>query len=36
MAGALPAEGRPEREAGERVAAHALTTKPPDAERVAV
>ena len=31
MAGALPAKkGRPEREAGERVAAHALTTKPPD------
>ena len=28
--GALPAKkGRPEREAGERVAAHALTTKPP-------
>ena len=37
MAGALPAKkGRPEREAGERVAAHALTTKPPDTERVAV
>jgi Sulfotransferase family len=37
MAGALPArEGRPEREAGERVDAHALTTRPPDAERVAV
>lgn len=37
MAGALPAKkGRPEREAGERIAAHALTTKPPDAERVAV
>ena len=37
MAGALPAKkGRPEREAGERVAAHAMTTKPPDAERVAV
>ena len=30
MAGALPArKGRPEREAGERVDAHALTTKPP-------
>ena len=37
MAGALPAkEGRPEREAGERIAAHALTTKPPQADRVAV
>jgi Sulfotransferase family len=37
MAGALPAKkGRPEREAGERVAAHAMTTKPPDPERVAV
>jgi hypothetical protein len=37
MAGALPAKkGRPVREAGERVAAHAMTTKPPDAERVAV
>ena len=37
MAGALPAKkGRPEREAGERVAAHAMTTKPPDSERVAV
>ena len=37
MAGALPArKGRPEREAGERVAAHAMTTKPPDADRVAV
>jgi hypothetical protein len=37
MAGALPAKkGRPEREAGERVAAHALTTKPPDPERVQV
>ena len=37
MAGALPAKkGRPEREAGERVAAHAMTTKPPRAERVAV
>ena len=37
MAGALPAKkGRPEREAGERVAAHAMTTKPPDAERLQV
>jgi len=37
MAGALPAKkGRPEREAGERLEAHALTTKPPDADRVAV
>ncbi len=37
MAGALPAKkGRPEREAGERVAAHAMTTKPPDSDRVAV
>jgi hypothetical protein len=37
MAGALPAKkGRPEREAGERVAAHAMTTKPPDRERLAV
>lgn len=37
MAGALPAKaGRPEREAGERVAAHAMTTKPPTTERVAV
>ncbi|HEX2128198.1 MAG TPA: sulfotransferase [Solirubrobacterales bacterium] len=37
MAGALPAKkGRPEREAGERVAAHALTTKPPDPGRVQV
>jgi hypothetical protein len=37
MAGALPAKkGRPEREAGERVAAHAMTTKPPDPERLAV
>ena len=37
MAGALPAKkGRPEREAGERVAAHALTAKPPQADRVAV
>jgi hypothetical protein len=37
MAGALPAKkGRPQREAGERVAAHAMTTRPPDADRVAV
>ena len=37
MAGALPAKkGRPEREAGERVAAHAMTTKPPSTDRVAV
>jgi hypothetical protein len=37
MAGALPAKkGRPEREAGERVAAHAMTTRPPDPERLAV
>jgi hypothetical protein len=37
MAGALPQRrGRPEREAGERVAAHAMTTKPPDADRVEV
>jgi Sulfotransferase family len=37
MAGALPAKkGRPEREAGERIAAHAMTTKPPDTDRVAV
>ncbi len=37
MAAALPAKaGRPEREAGERVDAHAMTTKPPTTERVAV
>jgi len=37
MAGALPAtKGRPEREAGERIAAHALTTKPPDPGRLQV
>ena len=37
MAGALPAKkGRPEREAGERIAAHAMTTKPPDAGRLQV
>ena len=36
MAGALPAKkGRPEREAGERLAAHALTSKPPQSDRVA-
>jgi hypothetical protein len=36
MAAALPAKaGRPEREAGERVEAHAMTTKPPSAERIA-
>ena len=29
-------KGRPEREAGERVEAHALTTEPPQADRVAV
>jgi hypothetical protein len=37
MAGALPAKkGRAAREAGERVAAHALTTKPPDPGRLDV
>jgi len=37
MAGALPAKkGRPEREAGERVAAHAMTMKPPSEDRVDV
>jgi hypothetical protein len=37
MSAALPAKkGRPQREAGERVAAHAMTTKPPDRGRVAV
>jgi hypothetical protein len=37
MAGPLAAKkGRPEREAGERVAAHALTTKPPDPGRLQV
>lgn len=37
MAGALPAKkGRPEREAGERIKAHALTMEPPKADRVAV
>ena len=37
MAGALPAKkGRPEREAGERVAAHKMTTKPPDPNRLQV
>jgi hypothetical protein len=37
IAGALPAtKSRPSREAGERMAAHVMTTKPPSAERVAV
>jgi hypothetical protein len=37
MAGALPAhKGRPVREAGERVAAHEMTTKPPSEDRVDV
>jgi hypothetical protein len=37
MAGALPAKkGRPEREAGERVQAHAMTTRPPDPNRLQV
>jgi hypothetical protein len=37
MAGAMPArDGRPEREAGERLKAHALATKPPTAERIEV
>jgi Sulfotransferase family len=36
MAGELPAvAGRPAREAGERVAAHAMATKPPTRERIA-
>jgi Sulfotransferase family len=36
MAGELPAvAGRPAREAGERVAAHAMATKPPSPERIA-
>jgi hypothetical protein len=36
MAGELPAvAGRPAREAGERVAAHAMATKPPSRERIA-
>jgi hypothetical protein len=36
-AAAVPASrGRPEREAGERVAAHAMTRRPPSQERVAV
>ena len=37
MAGALPAVGdRPAREAGERLAAHAMATKPPSRERIAL
>ncbi|HLM30993.1 MAG TPA: sulfotransferase [Solirubrobacterales bacterium] len=37
MAGALPAKkGRPVREAGERVQAHAMTTRPPDPDRLQV
>ena len=37
MAGAMPAkDGRPEREAGERLKAHALATKPPTKERIEV
>lgn len=37
MAGAMPArDGRPEREAGERLEAHALATKPPTQERIEV
>ncbi len=37
MAGALPAKkGRPEREAGERIEAHAMTMEPPSEDRVAV
>ena len=37
MAGAMPArDGRPEREAGERLKAHALATKPPTRERIEV
>jgi Sulfotransferase family len=36
MAGELPAiAGRPAREAGERLAAHAMATKPPSRERIA-
>jgi hypothetical protein len=36
MAGELPAvAGRPAREAGERLAAHAMATKPPSQERIA-
>lgn len=37
MAGAMPArDGRPGREAGERLKAHALATKPPTKERIEV
>ena len=37
MAGAMPArDGRPERDAGERLKAHALATKPPTRERIEV
>jgi hypothetical protein len=37
MAGELPAvAGRPAREAGERLAAHTMATKPPSRERIAV
>jgi len=37
MAGAMPARaGRPERDAGERLKAHALATKPPSKERIEV
>ncbi|MDQ3760072.1 MAG: sulfotransferase [Actinomycetota bacterium] len=37
MAGAMPArDGRPERDAGERLKAHALATKPPTKERIEV
>ena len=37
IAGALPAtKGRPGRDAGERMAAHVMTTKPPSEKRVAV
>ena len=37
MAGAMPArDGRPERDAGERLKAHALATKPPTEERIEV
>lgn len=37
MAGAMPAkDGRPGREAGERLKAHALATKPPTRERIEV
>ena len=37
MAGAMPArDGRPEREAGERLKAHAMAMKPPSKERIEV